>query len=77
LFPIVQVEGREGLLKLFSADNNVEGSYDEAVTGCEYVIHAASPVTLKARDPEKQLVGPAVAGVKNVFSSILKAKQAK
>ena len=39
--------------------------------GCELVIHTASPFLLgKIRDPEKQLVKPAVEGTRNVLDSV-------
>lgn len=35
-------------LELFSADLQVEGSFDEAVKGCKYAIHCAASVMLSA-----------------------------
>ncbi len=34
-------------LKLFAADLLKEGSFDEAVRGCDYVFHTASPFFMK------------------------------
>lgn len=43
----LQAEGTPGTLTLHSADLNHEGSFDEAVQGCAYVCHVASPVIMK------------------------------
>lgn len=70
-------EGVKGKLGLFSADLMKPGSFDSAVDGCEYVCHVASVVDLQPKDPQKEVVDPAVEGTRNVFNSILKAKKAK
>ncbi|MCW2787596.1 MAG: dependent epimerase/dehydratase family protein [Marmoricola sp.] len=47
------------------------GSYTEAMAGCELVIHTASPFLLgKVKDPDKQLIRPAVDGTRNVLASV-------
>ena len=61
----------EGRLTLHQADLLDEGSYAEPMAGCELVIHTASPFLLgKVRDPEKQLVKPALDGTRNVLDSV-------
>src|SRR5690242_16231457 len=45
--------GARERLELVSADLTAEGAFDEAVRGCEYVLHTASPYTLEAKDPQK------------------------
>ncbi|MCQ8896625.1 aldehyde reductase [Limnobacter humi] len=63
-------QGQPGVLKLFSADLIEEGSFDEAVRGCELVIHTASPFIIKGfKDPYEALVRPAVDGTRNVLES--------
>jgi len=60
-------------LAFFEADLEKEGSFDEAVRGCAVVIHTASPFKISGiRDPENELIKPAVAGVRNIFASIKK-----
>lgn len=62
-----------GKLKFFEADLLKSGSFDEAVAGCSVVVHAASPFKIMGvKDPEKELVQPAVEGVRNLFGSIRK-----
>lgn len=59
-----------GRLKLFAADLLREGSYDEAMQGCELVFHTASPFFNKVKNPQRDLVDPAVKGTENVLSSV-------
>jgi len=44
------------------------GSFDEAITGCEAVLHTASPFYMKDGSEEK-LVTPAVEGTRNVLGA--------
>jgi len=63
-------------LTLYEADLTLPHSFDKAIKGCTYVFHVASPVVYDAKaDPLKDLLQPALAGVKNVFSAIVKAKK--
>ena len=60
-----------GTLRLFAADLLTEGSFDEAMQGCDAVIHCASPYFLEdCPDPEAQLLQPAVQGTRNVLSAV-------
>ena len=60
-----------GTLRLFEADLLVEGSFDQAMQGCDAVIHCASPYFLEDRpDPEAHLVQPAVQGTRNVLNAV-------
>jgi dihydroflavonol-4-reductase len=70
-------EGRADRLELFSADLLDEGAYDEAIAGCEHVYHIASAVYLTAKDPQREIVEPAVRGTENVFASIARAGSVK
>ncbi|HEX5486355.1 MAG TPA: aldehyde reductase [Limnobacter sp.] len=63
-------EGAKGSLRLFSADLLKEGSFDEALAGCELVIHTASPFVIKGfKDSYEALVRPAVEGTANVLNA--------
>ena len=44
-----------GELEIFQADLGVEGSFDDAVNGCDYVFLVASPVLVDSEDPEVSL----------------------
>ncbi|KAL4439712.1 hypothetical protein ABPG75_002713 [Micractinium tetrahymenae] len=62
-------------LRWFAADLLEDGSFDEAMTGCKFVIHTACPVIIgvpKAQAYEK-LIGPAVRGTQNVLRSVNRA----
>jgi len=68
LFPVV---------KLVEADLLKEGSFDKAFEGAHYVIHAASPFLTEWKDPQVDLVDPALKGTKNVLSSVAKIGSVK
>lgn len=59
----------KGSIKFFKGDLLTPGSYKEAMEGCELVYHTASPFTLDVKDPQKELIDPAVKGTENVLNS--------
>ena len=67
----------KGSIKYFKADLLDQGSYDEAMQGCEVVIHTASPFTIQTKNPQKELVDPAVNGTTNVLESVNKTESVK
>ena len=71
-------EENNGELNLFEADLLQEGSFDEAMEGVEYVIHMASPFQVYGiKDPQKQLIEPALQGTRNVLNSANKSDNVK
>lgn len=58
-----------GTLVFFGADLLDEGSFDEAMAGCQVVFHIASPYVISVEDPQKELVDPAVKGTRNVLEA--------
>ncbi|MGZ3477693.1 MAG: NAD-dependent epimerase/dehydratase family protein, partial [Polyangiales bacterium] len=64
-------------LELVEAELLAEGAFDRAAEGCDAVIHTASPYVLDAKDPQKDLVDPAVHGTRNVLSACKKSKSVK
>lgn len=58
-----------GTIKYFKADLLDEGSYDEAMQGCQVVFHTASPFVRNVNDPQKDLIDPAKLGTRNVLTS--------
>ena len=66
-----------GKIIYFKADLLKDGSYDEAMKGCELVFHTASPFTSKFTDPQKELVDPALDGTKNVLGSVNRTASVK
>ena len=59
----------EGDIKFFAADLLKEGSYLKAMAGCELVYHTASPFTTDVKNPQKELIEPAVNGTANVLNT--------
>jgi dihydroflavonol-4-reductase len=59
-----------GTLKLFRSDLLESGSFDEPMSGCELVIHTASPFIIAGiKNPEDELIRPAKEGVRNILAS--------
>ncbi len=64
-------ESMPGRLRLFEADLLESGSFDQAMQGCTVVIHTASPYFLgKPKNPEQELLTPAIEGTRNVLQSV-------
>ena len=66
-----------GTIKYFKSDLLNEGSYAEAMQGCELVFHTASPFTSEYDDPQKELIEPAVKGTANVLNQANKTDSVK
>ena len=68
-------EDAPGKLELFAADLTKSGSFSDAIQGCGIVYHTASPFEIRdIKDPQAQLVGQAVDGVKTVLESAAQTK---
>ncbi|XP_042507082.1 tetraketide alpha-pyrone reductase 1 [Macadamia integrifolia] len=68
-----QLEGAKERLKLMKADLMEEGSFDDAIVGCEGVFHTASPVVGPNSDPKVEILDPAIKGTLNVLRSCKKS----
>ena len=64
-------------LKLFEADLLNADSFLIPMEACTHVIHTASPFLLKFKDPEKELVKPAVEGTKAILDAASKTLTVK
>jgi nucleoside-diphosphate-sugar epimerase len=63
-------EKTPGRLTLFQADLLSPGAFNGPMKGCEVVFHTASPfVFIGIKDPQKQLIDPAVQGTRNVLDA--------
>jgi cinnamoyl-CoA reductase len=68
---LLTLPGANERLKLFAnVDLLVDGAFEEAMTGCESVLHTASPFYMS--DDEEALMKPAVDGTKNVLNTCAK-----
>ncbi|EGS19486.1 uncharacterized protein CTHT_0049530 [Thermochaetoides thermophila DSM 1495] len=63
-------------MRLFEADLLTPDSFLEAMKSCDVVFHVASPFFApeKVRDPQKQLVEPALEGTRNVLNCVEKTE---
>ncbi|RMH42973.1 MAG: NAD-dependent epimerase/dehydratase family protein [Deltaproteobacteria bacterium] len=69
--------GADERLELRGADLLVPGSFDDAIAGCASVFHVATAVFLHARDPQRDIIDPAVKGTENVLRAIERAGTVK
>ncbi|KAH6756004.1 dihydroflavonol 4-reductase [Perilla frutescens var. hirtella] len=74
---LIELPGADTNLTLWKADMNIEGSYDEAVQGCECVFHMATPMDFESDDPENEVIKPTVDGMLSIMRSCTKAKTVK
>ncbi len=63
-------ERSPGEITFFRANLLEQGSYAKAMTGCAIVFHTASPYTVNAKDPQQELVDPALLGTRNVLNEV-------
>ncbi len=64
------LEPEPGRLRFFAADLLKPGSFAEAMRDCQVVFHTASPYTLNVKDPQRELVDPALMGTRNVLDEV-------
>ncbi|KAL9819000.1 putative dihydroflavanol 4-reductase [Arabidopsis thaliana] len=72
-------------LRLFRADLRDDGSFDDAVKGCDGVFHVAASMEFDISSDhvnlesyvQSKVIEPALKGVRNVLSSCLKSKSVK
>ncbi len=58
-----------GTLRLFEADLLQPGSFAKAMEGCALVLHTASPFQIGAKNPQQELIEPALQGTRNVLET--------
>jgi dihydroflavonol-4-reductase len=74
---LLQLPGAAERLELVKADLLCVGTYDHAVSECDYVMHTASPYEINVKNPQTDLVDPAVNGTETVLESCLKSGNVK
>ena len=58
-----------GTVEFWEADLTILNSFDNVTKGCDSIIHVASPFTLSLKNPQQNLINPALKGTKNVLQS--------
>ncbi|KAI3972688.1 hypothetical protein MKX01_019346 [Papaver californicum] len=71
------LDGANERLHLFKANLLEEGCFDAVVQGCEGVFHTASPFYHAVKDPQAELIEPAVKGTLNVLGSCARTPSVK
>ncbi|KAG5628865.1 hypothetical protein H5410_000582, partial [Solanum commersonii] len=69
---LTSLDGAKERLHLFKANLLEEGSFDAVFEGCEGVFHTASPCYLEVKDPQAEMIDPALKGTLNVLESVAK-----
>ena len=67
----------KGELKYFESDLLNDGSYTKAMKDCEIVFHTASPFIMDSKNPQTEVIDPAVKGTRNVLSSVNETETVK
>lgn len=66
--------GSAFMIELVEADLNSEKGWNEAVAGCTYILHVASPFPLAAPRNKEELIRPAVDGTLHVLRAAAAAQ---
>jgi dihydroflavonol-4-reductase len=69
---LARIPGAERL-ELVEADLREPASFEKPAQGCAAVLHMASPYALDVKDPQRDLVDPAVKGTEAVLAAAAKA----
>ena len=70
---LTTLPGASERLELLGADLLDANGWDAAVAGCECVMHTASPYQIDVKDPQRDLVDPAVKGTRHVLDACRRA----
>lgn len=70
-------EKAPGKLIYFKTDLVQNGSYKAAMDGCEIVFHTASPFVFEFKDPQKELIDPALKGTANILEEVNQSNSVK
>ena len=67
------IEAASGAFDLAEATLDADKGWAEAASGCDYVLHVASPIPFKAPRHEDEIVRPAVDGTARVLTAAARA----
>ena len=65
--------GASEMLELVNADLSTPNAFDEYAKDADYILHMASPFKMSVKDPESDLVKPAVSGTETMLSAAAKS----
>ncbi|RDX94202.1 Tetraketide alpha-pyrone reductase 1 [Mucuna pruriens] len=74
---LLSLDGAKERLHLCKANLLEEGSFDTVVQGCHAVFHTASPFYHDVKDPQVELLDPALKGTLNVLKSCVNSPSLK
>jgi len=66
-----------GKVELWQANLITPNGFDEVAKGCDSIIHVASPFTLDTKNPQENLINPALKGTQNVLNAATKSGTVK
>ncbi|KAK1685619.1 hypothetical protein QYE76_046467 [Lolium multiflorum] len=66
-----------GPLEIMRAELDDEGSFNDAVSGCDYAFLVAAPMNLRSSNPERDLIEAGVQGTLNVMRSCARSGTVK
>ena len=70
---LTNLPGASERLELVAGNLTEALGWDAAVEGCEYVMHTASPYQVDVKDPQRELIDPAVRGTRHVLDACQRA----
>ncbi|XP_010481941.1 PREDICTED: dihydroflavonol 4-reductase-like [Camelina sativa] len=71
---LLDLPNAKSKLTLWMADLSDEGSYDDAIKGCDGVFHVATPMDFESKDPENEVIKPTVNGMLGILKACVEAK---
>ncbi|KAM6570074.1 hypothetical protein CsatB_018059 [Cannabis sativa] len=74
---LVELPKAETNLTLWKADLSEEGSFHEAIKGCNGVFHVATPMDFESKDPENEVIKPTISGMLDIMKACVEAKTVK
>ncbi|XP_062099370.1 phenylacetaldehyde reductase-like isoform X2 [Humulus lupulus] len=74
---LTSLDGAKERLQLYKANLLEEGSFESCLEGCEGVFHTASPFYHDIKDPQAELLDPALKGTLNVLNTVAKLPSIK
>ncbi|XVF22713.1 hypothetical protein REPUB_Repub12eG0194700 [Reevesia pubescens] len=74
---LTSLPGAAEKLKIFSADLRDPDSFDAAIEGCKGVLHVATPVDFKNKEPLEVVTKRAISGTLGILKACLKSETVK